>query len=990
MDVRFAPARAAIFACVVLLIAFDASAQFGVPFARYRTLETPHFILIFEPGLEIYAGRTATEAETAYARLMRAYGSTPRGKIRVVLVDQGDIFNGAATTFPTNRVVAYANTPVDGDVFYARDPVELLSTHELAHIFHLDEARGGWRVLRWVFGRSELTFPHLFDGDALIEGLATYYESSLTDGGRVRGSQFPETLRAALLETSGPHLDEAESDPGAWPLDRHYVYGSLFIDHVAKRYRAQTVPDWMARRAGSFRSIVSRGAGVDELFGGNSLSEEWKAWIVAERDEAMGLRDQLQASAPGLAETARVCDIAHFTAFPRASPDGSRIAFLGTDQGRKPLGLYVADLQTCDARRMTRVNSPHAFSWTRDGRSIVFSQLDLVDTARALGDLYRIDVDSGAVTRLTRGARLASPDVHPNGRTIVAVQYQRERSRLVTVDVESGTVTELTEFAERTQWGPARWSPDGALLAAIRFSRFTSLDLVLLSADGRVARLLTDDRALEGVPEWDVKAPSGIQRLFFTSDRSGVRELYSLELEGESLRTYLTARVATGIHDVTVVPTSSRSANASASDRITIVATVAHADGRHLERLDISHDKWVTVASPAANPAPRPADIALPPLSEKDMFPTKPYAPAGDLIPRGWSPVVATVEELGLFIGGATESVDVIGRHSWQAAAAYGPDGRTAGSANYAYRRFAHAAMFGQFASTWRLEQRIDSSVGELLRLERKRSAAFGVVFPWQTFRRATSVITSFQIEDRHRENDGDFSAVSSADPIQQDPTLVGGGLRLRFGNVQAGLRSISVQDGVRMFAGIDYLKATEGDRWRSGWELGGSLYRSFPSWTTSGRPVLAATVRVAEQRGPAAGRLTAGGLGTSSILEAGGADFEVRGYPPGFVAADAMWSARTEMRLPVARISRGLGALPFYLRGFSSSWFVDSVGAASSADRLRSPQLLSTGAELSTDITLFSFVPIRIRTGVGVPLKSLGPVSSGDGRFYVTAGTSF
>ena len=97
MDVRFAAARAAIFACMLVLLAMDASAQFGVPFARYRTLETEHFILSFEPGLEIYARRTATEAETAYARLMRAYGSTPRGKIRVVLVDQGDIFNGAAT-----------------------------------------------------------------------------------------------------------------------------------------------------------------------------------------------------------------------------------------------------------------------------------------------------------------------------------------------------------------------------------------------------------------------------------------------------------------------------------------------------------------------------------------------------------------------------------------------------------------------------------------------------------------------------------------------------------------------------------------------------------------------------------------------------------------------------------------------------------------------------------------------------------------------------
>jgi hypothetical protein len=280
--------------------------------------------------------------------------------------------------------------------------------------------------------------------------------------------------------------------------------------------------------------------------------------------------------------------------------------------------------------------------------------------------------------------------------------------------------------------------------------------------------------------------------------------------------------------------------------------------------------------------------------------------------------------------------------------------------------------------------------MGELLRLERKRSAAFGVVFPWQTFRKATFLSTSVQIEDRYRENAGDVSAVSSADPIQQDPTLVGGGIGLTFGNAQAGLRSISVQDGVRMIAAIDYLTATEGDRWRSGWELGASLYKSFPSWTTSGRPVFAATTRIAEQRGPAAGRLTAGGLGTASILEAGSSDFEVRGYPPGFVAANAMWSARTEMRLPLTRVSRGLGALPFYLRGLSTSWFVDSAGAAASADRLGTPQLVSTGAELSTDIALFSFVPIRIRTGVGIPLKSLGPVRSGDGRFYITAGTSF
>jgi hypothetical protein len=153
---------------------------------------------------------------------------------------------------------------------------------------------------------------------------------------------------------------------------------------------------------------------------------------------------------------------------------------------------------------------------------------------------------------------------------------------------------------------------------------------------------------------------------------------------------------------------------------------------------------------------------------------------------------------------------------------------------------------------------------------------------------------------------------------------------------------------------------------------------------------VLAATTRIAEERGPAAGRLTAGGVATTAVLGSGNSNFEIRGYPAGFVAANALWSARIEVRLPLARVSRGLGTLPLYLRGLSSAWFMDSVGAASRVDRLGSPQLLSTGAELSSDITLFSFFPMRIRTGVGVPLKALGPVSRGEARFYVTAGTSF
>ena len=72
-----------------------------------------------------------------------------------------------------------------------------------------------------------------------------------------------------------------------------------------------------------------------------------------------------------------------------------------------------------------------------------------------------------------------------------------------------------------------------------------------------------------------------------------------------------TARVATGLHEVTVVPTRRgprREPAWPSSGRTTIVATVTHADGRHLERLEIDRAAWIAAPAPVAEYAQRPAD----------------------------------------------------------------------------------------------------------------------------------------------------------------------------------------------------------------------------------------------------------------------------------------------------------------------------------------------------------------------------------------------
>ena len=68
---------------------------------------------------------------------------------------------------------------------YFDDWLELLITHELAHVFHLDYGGTMGRIFRPLFGRAQtpLGFPGVLVPGWVIEGLATWYESALTERG---------------------------------------------------------------------------------------------------------------------------------------------------------------------------------------------------------------------------------------------------------------------------------------------------------------------------------------------------------------------------------------------------------------------------------------------------------------------------------------------------------------------------------------------------------------------------------------------------------------------------------------------------------------------------------------------------------------------------------------------------------------------------------------------------------------------------------------
>src|SRR5437764_832547 len=171
--------------------------------------------------------------------------------IDVVISDDVDQSNGSATPTPTNRIVIYANPPVsESSLRYTNDPGQLVVTHELTHIFHLDRSRGVWALAQLVFGRAPTLFPNLYGPSWLTEGIAVYYETRLAGAGRVEGSEHRMLARSAALDHAFPSLGQISLANPHFPFgESAYAFGSLFIDYLARTRGPEHVRSFIEKQS---------------------------------------------------------------------------------------------------------------------------------------------------------------------------------------------------------------------------------------------------------------------------------------------------------------------------------------------------------------------------------------------------------------------------------------------------------------------------------------------------------------------------------------------------------------------------------------------------------------------------------------------------------------------------------------------------------------------------------------------------------------------
>ena len=914
-------------ALLVLLLAGRSEAQVD-PSGPWRTLHTEHFRIHFRPAYRDVALTEAREAERAYA-LLATQLHPPRGIVDLTLGDDIDGSNGFTTVFPSSRVTILAPAPATDPGLLQYDTwLRLVTTHELAHVFHLDRTKSVWAVAQHVLGRAPGLFPNEYQPIWLVEGLATYYESRFTNGGRVRGSFHTQLLAADRAAGAARSPWDAEPftrwSDGLVP----YAYGSRFLQFLAATAGDSAVPRLVEATAAQL--IPFRvGRQLERVAPGCTLPGLWP-------------RGTEPAAAPGApAVGMRVIDsLLRTEPVPSVSPDGHRIAYLA-DDGKGASELRVLDGETLHGIASHAVNGNVSYGWSGD--TLIVAQLDYTARWRLRSDLYGW-TPGGAWHRETRGARLTQPA----GRS-VAIELRPGANR-PTVPAPADPGGGGGGGGGGATWEAVVPSPDGRWIAGTR-NAAGRWSLVRWPTDSPAAAVsLVESRSVVADPVWTSRGA-----LWFVADPSGFPQVYAWHDEGGG-----GGGVAQAL---TAEPLGARSP-APLPDG-TLLYSALTAGGWELRR------------------APPLADGARARFSDPLAFDSAPplrvparetgYALWPSLRPHFWIPFFLNAGPTGQFGGGVTAGTDALQRFTYAADLLVSPHPfRVRGDVVLVTDLLGNPRLDFSASSAW-----LDVAAPPGVTLsELNQTAAIGVAFVRRRWRSLASLRFAAELE-RFRYAATPDTALAVVCPGCLARDVIGGSATLGLSRVVAGVLSVSPEDGFAW--SLTYRRRDErgSARWSNELRSQLALYAHVPGLGGFAHHALALRLAAGGIDGSLGSRYQVGGVSSGSIALSFGQSlgvrrlFPIRGYRYGEMVGERAATGTVEYRLPLALVGHSLGHLPV---GADRVWlnaFADAGDAWDPGTAPRLTRLRSAGLELAGAVTVAYNLFVQLRLGMAEPLAA-------------------
>jgi Tol biopolymer transport system component len=957
---------AAAMACLLVLLgAIPAGAQTKDLTRRWRTVRSEHFEVSYPEPLALVARRVLRVAERAHEKLEPILRHEPRKRVQIVLNDDVDTANGNARVIHYNVIQLFVTAPDDLSVLSDFDDwLTILVTHEHAHILHLDNIGGLPRIVNHIFGK--IWAPNVLQPRWIIEGIATYLESELTAGGRLRSTQYEMYMRMAVLENNILHFDTLNNRTDYWPHgDIWYLYGSRFIAWLVDRYGKDIIgemTEWYGRRAIPFS--VNRMA---KRLTGQTFDELYKLWIQDMKRHYGEVDAAVRAQ--GRVEGRRVTFKGETIRGLRFHGD-DHLLYFAYDGRSDP---QVRRLDLSNDNRVQRIvrSAGESYPVVHPDGGLYLESFDAFKAnIYRYYDLFRYDANGPwKRERLTKGLRARYPDISPGGKRIAYVRNEAATQTLWIADLGDieGTQSILVPSERFEQVYTPRFSPDGTKVAYSVWRKGGYRDIQVIDLRTRRITRVTHDRALDTGPAW---SPDG-QLLYFSSDRTGIANIYAWS-EASGAITQITNLVS-GAYTPAPSPDGSRLAYIGYTSR--------------------GYDLYVLDLDPSTGrPAPAYVDDRPPPSEQDRTLPAEStrYVAARTLYPRFWGLDLeedAFGQQLGVFTRGndAAEFHDFFARLGFSLT-----EGYVNVDLRYTLRRmppdltvsfFRRVTPRGGYVVNGRRRPWVEDAYGGRLTVAQviprsfhsnRISASYGLTW--------TRSLTEFD-----RKLNPNFR------PPQIPATGLNADLRFSwsYNDVRRHLYDYNPSEGRTLGAGLSFAHPGIGSRFRS---IAASWFiRRFIEMPWAQHHVLAFRYGggAGEDDRGERGFFSLGGFPDASFIDQllnfeqqGGV--ALRGYPANSIFGDRFHLLQNEYRFPLTRVLRGPGTVPLFFDRMWGLVFLD-VGNAYFGPLVLSDLRKGVGGEIHMDFTIGYTQPLSLRLGFAYGLDE-----GGGAQFYVAFGRPF
>ncbi|UTW47941.1 hypothetical protein [Bacterioplanoides sp. SCSIO 12839] len=894
-----------------------------LPGDQWKTLETEHFAFHFLEQHQQMAKRAATISETQWPILTKRLGWTPKDKVQVVLTDDIDASNGWAHVEPFNQMRLFLSPPDGGTTLEAYDDwLNLLITHELTHVIHIDMARGIPGSVRKILGRHTLTFPHAYQPGFLIEGLAVYTETNHELGlGRGQSKGYDMQMRMEVLNGIDD-LNQVAITLRDWPIGKHYLYGYYYYQFLTDTYGEDKLREYLAlysRNLVPFNFLFLN-PDARKVFGKNyqGLWQEFRSWLQQRFEPQIAdIQQQKMTSLNTVSNEGYSLD---------ASASNGKDYYYLYRNGEDRQHIVKVN-ESGSLEKLAEVKDANNIDVNTNG-DVLYTRLVNRADGRAYADIFMLK-DQQEI-RLTKNKRYRDirwmPVQQNQPSRILAKRLKDGVSQLDLLSAQGDPLNTLWQGTLDDVLGEFSVSPDGNTIIATVKRKNQGWNLELFDINKRQWRAITNSKAIETGPQFIDN-----NTLIYAADYETTYNIYTLDLTTQKI-SQLTHLMGGALSPEVV------------NNKVYLQNYTA--DGYEhsvIEDAEIIQSFSLTDIRGEYN-YPDPYSRFVQHSDIQD------YSPWKSLVPTRWMPILGG-DDNSSFIGASIDGKDALLRHSYEASLIHDTtNGVSSGSLQYFYDNK------WQF-SFLREHEYNERDINNEERLQVRESDVIEIA--------RINLFSAFENELQfslglHSDKEKDLSGKNSDKRfIQYEDAKQEGlvGARIDFSNAEGFLHSPGTSWGHQAAFIWETNDAISSDYDGNRYNLNWSVFTDLP-----GTSVLAFNTSNAYGDDDAK-RFDLGGndLQTTDTLF-GRDSWALRGYSDTVQSGSRLNVNTLEWRTRLGDIERNWDIFPLGLGNMSANVFVDS--GAAWQDQQDAKYLTSAGVEFSTELVVFYAMPLPLRLG--------------------------